>query len=1027
MDKLIEIQPKHRAIKAYYEELKEYERQGVANEMAVRSAFQNLLSSAVKLRKWTLITEISEKVGDKRVRPDGTVRDQYHLPRGYWEAKDTKDNLDDEIRKKLAKGYPSSNIIFDDTRTGILIQNGQELLRADLRDAKKLAELLNQFLKYETPNIEQFEKAISEFAGEVPEIGARLRTIIEEAHKENKKFQGAFDGFFELCKTALNPNISKDAIDEMLIQHLLTERVIRTVFDDPDFTRRNVIASEVEKIIAALTSKSFSRSEFLRSLDRFYVAVESAAKGLNDYSDKQQFLNTVYERFFQGYAVKVADTHGIVYTPQPIVDFMCSSVQEVLKEEFGKDLGSKDVFILDPCTGTGNFIVNIIKRISGRDLKRVYREQLFANEVMLMPYYIASLNIEHAFYEKTGEYDAFEGLCFVDTLDLVGSQQGELGFMTKANALRVKRQAATPITVIIGNPPYNVGQLNENDNNKNRKYPVIDKRVKETFAKDSRATNKNALSDSYVKFYRWAIDRLQGRDGIVCFISNNSFVENLAFDGMRLHLFREFSRIYHLDLHGNVRKNPKLSGTSHNVFGIQVGVGITVAIRRSNHKVRRLQYHRVPEDWRKELKYDYLVRAQNISGVKWKLLKPNNLNSWLQIGHSSIFSNFVPLGFKESKASKVPESATIFKIYGRGVATCRDDVVYDYQRDVIEPRVRQFIEDYNSEVERYQRYIKTKSGDKPKTDGFVNYDKIKWSRDLKLDLERGKIAEFNDEKIRFSIYRPFNKRYLFFDRILNEEVYILPKIYPNLNAEWSNPVICTSGIGSTRPFQILIAPIIPCLDLLEKTQCFPYYTYNEDGTGKRENITDWALKRFREQYKDNKISKWDIFYYIYGILHHPGYRAKYAENLRRELPRIPFAPDFDSFAKAGERLAKWHLEYEKIEPYELKFMESKDVPYSTQVEDKMRLSKDKKSLVVNRSLTLAGIPAECFEYRLGNRSALEWVIDQYQVKVDKRSGIKSDPNRLDDPDYIVRLVGQVIRVSLETVKIVKALPKDFGG
>ena len=292
--------------------------------------------------------------------------------------------------------------------------------------------------------------------------------------------------------------------------------------------------------------------------------------------------NLVYERFFQGYSVKIADTHGIVYTPQPIVDFMCAAVEEVLLNEFGVRLGDEGVYVIDPCTGTGNFAVNLLRRAHERNprhFERFYREQLFANEVMLMPYYIASLNIEHEYYALTGHYEPFEGICFVDTLDMAEGPQMRMAFMTEKNTERVERQKAAPITVIIGNPPYNVGQLNENDNNKNRKYEVIDARVSETYARDSKATLNTKLYDPYVKFFRWAVDRLQGRDGIVCYVSNNSFVDQIAFDGMRKHLLEDFTAVYHLDLHGNVRQNPKLSGTTHNVFGIQVGVGVTVAVR----------------------------------------------------------------------------------------------------------------------------------------------------------------------------------------------------------------------------------------------------------------------------------------------------------------------------------------------------------------------------------------------------------------------------------------------------------------
>ena len=644
-----------KTIAAYYATLKDFEQQYAFHEGAVSTAFQTLLSQTIKDKRrtgWTLIPQLSDKYAGKEVRPDGTVKDELHLVRGHWEAKDTADVLDAEIAKKIKRNYPLKNIIFEDTRSAVLIQNKQEVMRVDLRDAAQLQRLLDAFFGYTEPQIENFEHAVDEFQERVPDLARHLKDKIEEAHQANRKFQAAFDSFFKLCQTALNPNISEKAVDEMLIQHLLTERLIREVFDNPEFTRRNVIAAEVEKVIDALTSKSFNRDTFLKSLDRFYVAIENAARTMHEFSDKQHFLNTVYERFFQGYSVKVADTHGIVYTPQPIVDFMCASVAEVLEKEFGKTLGDKDVYILDPCTGTGNFIVNLVKRIPKRDLPRVYREQLFANEVMLLPYYIAALNIEHAYYEQTGEYEAFEGLCFVDTLDLDDARQQDMSFLTQSNALRVARQRATPINVILGNPPYNIGQEDENDDNRNRKYPTIDRRIAETYVKDGTSTLRMQLYDPYVRFFRWATDRLRMSEGIVCFVTNNSFVDQKAFDGMRQHLLRDFSAIYHIDLHGDVRRNPKLSGTTHNVFGIQVGVGITIAIRNRETRAESLQYHRVPEEWRRERKLASLTATASVSGVTWTLTRPDSASNWISSPHSTDFERLLPIGTKRAKAGQ---------------------------------------------------------------------------------------------------------------------------------------------------------------------------------------------------------------------------------------------------------------------------------------------------------------------------------------------------------------------------------------
>jgi len=1014
------VKPTHKPVKQYYEALAGFAAQGVGHEMAVRSAFQHLLEETGRKAGWTLIPELSVEGRKGTVRPDGTFRDDFQMRRAYWEAKDTADDLEAEVRKKIARGYPLTNTIFEDTRQGLLYQNGQLAMRADLTKPAQLCDLLNALFSFTEPAHEDFDKAIDEFSERVPELARGLVAKIEEAHRENRPFQKAFADFFEVCRVSLNPNLSRAAVDEMLVQHLLTERLIRTIFDRQDFVRRNVIAAEVEKVVDALVSRSFSRHDFLKSLDRFYLAIEEAARTIGDFSEKQHFLNSIYERFFQGYSVKVADTMGIVYTPQEIVDFMCASVEEVLKSEFGKDLGSPGVNILDPCTGTGNFIVNLIRRIPKRHLKRVYREQLFANEVMLMPYYIAALNIEHAYYERTGEYEPFEGLCFVDTLDLAEARQGEFSFMSQENTARVQRQKDAEITVIIGNPPYNMGQQNENDNNKNRKYMLVDNRIKQTYVKDSAATLTTKLYDAYVKFFRWATDRLNTPHAILAFISNNSFVDQIAFDGMRKHLRKEFTRIYHVDLHGNVRENPKLSGTTHNVFGIQVGVGITVAIRSAKHRTVHMYYHRVPDFWRKERKLSWLTETTAFSGVPLKEIQPDAAHNWVAHGRPDEFVALIPIGSKAAKASSRKPKGVLFATYSPGVNTARDMYVYDCDKNRLQETVRRFCEEYNSEVDRYKR-----SQGIDNIDDFVSYDKLKWSSTLKVHLRQGAYAEYDSGKIRLALYRPFCARWLFYDNVLLDRPGLFRRFLPHEETGRENPILCTSGIGSHKPFHVIATRWLPSFDLLEKTPCFPFYVYNEDGTNRRENVTDWALKHFREHYGDKKISKWDIFHYVYGVLHHPGYRERFAENLKRELPRVPLAPDFRAFADAGRELARLHLDYEELEPYELDWLESPDVPLSYRVE-KMRLSKDKTSLKVNDSLTLAGIPPEVFDYRLGNRSALEWVIDQYRVKTDKRSGITSDPNRPDDPEYIVRLVGQVVRVSLETVRIVRGLPEDYG-
>ncbi|MBW4582208.1 MAG: N-6 DNA methylase [Tildeniella nuda ZEHNDER 1965/U140] len=575
----LSLKASHKPIRAYYKQLKEYAKLGHSHEGAVKDAFADVLKVCGKQFNWTLVGEYSIKKGGKGklIRVDGILQDEFGLIRGYWEAKDLGDDLPKWVKQKFQSGYPKDNIIFQRPDRAMLYQDGKQVYDADLQDDTELVEVLHRFFEYRPPQFDQWEKASDDFKQRIPDLARGLQELIQEQRKINKKFIAAFENFTLLCKQAINPNLADAAVEEMLIQHLLTERIFRTVFNNPDFTRRNVIAVEIEKVIDALTSRAFSRESFLKELDYFYRAIEETAATIQNFSEKQHFLNVIYEKFFQGFSIKVADTHGIVYTPQPIVNFMVRSVEDILQREFGKSLSDQGVHILDPFVGTGNFIIRVMREIRKTALPHKFEHELHCNEVMLLPYYIASMNIEHEFYELTGKYQPFEGICYVDTFELAEEQQ--LSLFAPENTQRVERQRNSPIFVIIGNPPYNAFQANENDNNRNRKYPIIDKRVAETYSKASKATNKNSLSDPYVKAIRWASDRV-GKDGIIAFVTNSSVIEQIAFDGMRKNLEQDFDAIYTFDLGGNVRKNPKLSGTTHNVFGIQVGVSINIFVKK---------------------------------------------------------------------------------------------------------------------------------------------------------------------------------------------------------------------------------------------------------------------------------------------------------------------------------------------------------------------------------------------------------------------------------------------------------------
>ena len=579
----LNLKSTHKPVKAYYESLRRFESIGVSHETAVRSAFQTLLEYCGRQFNWILVPEHSIAVRrNKRIVVDGALIDDFRLTRGYWEAKDIHDDLEKEVHNKFEKDYPRDNILFQTPQRAILWQNNQCVLDADLTDSRQLIHTLETFFSHRPQEYTEWEEAVSQFRDRVPALGNGLAELIEKERGANREFTAAFTAFHEKCRQSINPNLSEAAVEEMLIQHLLTERIFRTVFSNPDFVHRNVIAREIETVITALMSHAFNRDEFLKSLDPFYIVVERTAATINDFSQKQSFLNTVYEQFFQGFSVQVADTHGIVYTPQPIVDFMVRSVEEILRSEFNRSLSEAGVHIIDPFVGTGNFIVRTMREIRPSALEDKYQSELHCNEVMLLPYYIASMNIEHEFYEATGDYQPFEGICLVDTFDLAEDRQ--LPLFAPDNTRRVETQKETPMFVVIGNPPYNVGQVNENDNNKNRKYPTMDARVAETYAKASAATNKKALTDPYVKAIRWASDRI-GDEGVVAFVTNNGFLDAVAFDGMRKHLEQDFTKIYHVDLKGNARTTgERRRKEGGNIFDdqIRVGIGISFFVRKAS-------------------------------------------------------------------------------------------------------------------------------------------------------------------------------------------------------------------------------------------------------------------------------------------------------------------------------------------------------------------------------------------------------------------------------------------------------------
>ena len=730
----------------------------------------------------------------------------------------------------------------------------------------------------------------------------------------------------------------------------------------------------------------------------------------------------------------------MVYTPGEIVRFMIDGADWLCETHFGKNLIDKDVDILDPATGTGTFICELLEHFRGqpKKLAHKYLHELHANEVAILPYYVANLNIEATYAAITGGYEEFPNLCFVDTLDNVGlhtaakGATAELfGSVSEENVARIKRQNTRKISVVIGNPPYNANQANENDNNKNREYPQIDKRIKQTYIHESTA-QKTKLYDMYARFFRWASDRLH-ENGVLAFVTNRSFIESRTFDGFRKTVAQEFADIYVVDLGGDVRANPKLSGTKHNVFGIQTGVAISFMVKRAaaskDKNPGRVFYVRRPEMETAEEKLSFLA-SHPMSGLDFDEVQPDKNSNWVNLT-SNDFETFIPLADKATKAATTAaKERAIFKLFSLGVVTNRDEWVYDEQHESLSAKVRFLVETYNADVSRHQSG--TNAGN-PRADFGTA---IKWTRAVKGDLNKGLRYTFDDSATTEACYRPFVKRRLYFHPKLNEMQYQLPSIFGRGDVKNSSIVI--SDATAQKPWMVCAVEQVPDLHFVGAAAgavCLPLHRLA--GGGVADNITDWALKQFASHYADEigkgkaarKVTKEAIFHYCYAVLHDPLYRDKYAQNLKREFPRIPFYADFWQWAAWGEALMQLHIGYEAVTPFTLT---RTDVPdekaraAGLQPKAMLRADVAAGSIALDSETTLRGVPAAAWTYKLGNRSALEWVLDQYKEKKPKDPTIreKFDTYRFCDyKDKVIDLLARVTTVSVETLRITDAMAK----
>lgn len=767
------------------DKLKKYS--GTATEGVISEAFKDLLKAWSRQKNLVFVAQYEfESTQKNRIRPDGTILHDLRVPLGHWEAKDEADNLDDEIEKKLRKGYPQDNIIFEDSREAVLIQNRQPVMRCRMTDGDELLRLLNLFFGYERQEIADFRKAVAQFKTDLPAVLEALRDKISAAYEQNAPFKTAADRFLQHAKDTINPTLGEADVREMLIQHILTEEIFSQVFDDPEFHRKNNIAHELY-VLEETFFTGATRRDTLNALKTYYATIKSTAQLITRHTEKQSFLKVIYENFYKIYDKKKADTLGVVYTPNEIVKFMIDGADWLVQKHFGKALIDEGVEILDPATGTGTFICELLEHFRGQPdkLAKKYKEELHANEVAILPYYVANLNIEATYAAITGQYAEFPNLCFVDTLDNIGGlgikrghQHDLFAGLSDENIERVKRQNRRKISVIIGNPPYNANQQNENDNNKNRPYPHIDAAIKATYIAQSTA-QKTKLYDMYARFFRWASDRL-GDEGVLAFVTNRSFIDSRTFDGFRKVVAEEFAEIYVVDLGGDVRSNPKLSGTKHNVFGIQTGVAISFLVKRGKRGNGRVYYARRPEFDTADDKLTFLATG-GIERVTFERVEPNRRGEW--VGHvTNDWEALTPVASKDTKNAKwQSRERSIFKLYSSGVVTARDEWVYDKDRTEIVSKTTHSIDDYMNSLSMAARPWDTAS----------SRSRLKWTRLLKSLWDRKSHIYFDEMNIIRSIYRPYNIEFLYFDNKLNEMQYQLDKIF-SINYD-NNPVLLVSG------------------------------------------------------------------------------------------------------------------------------------------------------------------------------------------------------------------------------------------
>ncbi|PIM92033.1 helicase [Fusobacterium animalis] len=867
----------------------------------------------------------------------------------------------------------------------------------------------------------------------------RIRVLIEKSDEHKK----AFESFIKGLQENINSDIDSEEAIEMLSQHIITKPIFEALFENYSFVKNNPISSSMEEILNLLLEQQFEKET--EELKAFYDDVRVRVGNIDNSEGKQKIIVELYEKFFKTAFPKLVERLGIVYTPIEVVDFIINSVEDILKKEFNRSLTDENVNILEPFVGTGTFISRLLQsgNIKPKDLERKYQKEIFANEIILLAYYIATVNIENVYHDLNNEteYKEFQGICLTDTFQL-GEDKKELALVSdsfKENSKRVKRQKNAPLQIIFGNPPYTIGQNSANDNAQNKKYPILDNRISETYSKESSAGLNKALYDAYIKAFRWATDRLNNNGGgVIGFVTNGAWIDGTATSGFRKTIEKEFTSIYVFNLRGNARTSGEQRRKEKgNIFGAgsKTPIAITLLVKNPNEKKEKakIYYYDIGDYLTREEKLSKINGFKSIGSKKmdWQILNPNEEGDWINQRNDK-FKDFIPLIDKDNKNNK----ETFFTMSSNGVVTSRDSWVYSYSKANLEKNMRETIDFYNKEVEKI---LNTRKKDKNRDiEGIIdtNPKNISWSADLKKRANSYKFDKFNINDIAISLYRPFTKQYLYFNRFWNERY--------SQQDKFKSYAIFTNGISSSKEFSVLISNNIINLDCLEKNNCYPLYYIEEDKNkskslfqtldgiekeNKKDGISDYIFNLAKEKYS-TKISREDIFYYVYGFLHNEDYKKEFEADLKKLIPRLPLVDDYKTFkiySDIGRELANLHLNYENIERDSNIIVEGEE-SNNFKVE-KMRFeNKDKKDIIIfNSDIKIKNIPLEAYDYQVNGKSAVEWIVERYTVSVNKDSGIENNPNlwceENKNPRYILDLLLSIISLSLKTNELIKKLPK----